>query len=82
MTDLSHFICRVGFKRVEAIDKTDEFVSILKMEMQRFKPTKEAFISEFSLRDFQDLVEGWDIKVVRCSKGEQGWGLFKGVKEE
>ena len=74
-------IYRVGFKNVQAIDKTAEFISILKMEMDKFKPTKDKFIKEFSLKDYKDLTEGWDIKVERCSKGEQGWGWFTARKE-
>jgi len=72
---------KVGFKNVQAIDKTAEFISILKMEMEKFKPTKDKFIKEFSLKDYKDLTEGWDIKVERCSKGEQGWGWFTALKE-
>merc|ERR1712088_70620 len=68
---------KVGFKRVEAIDKTAQFISILKMEMAKFKPMKDEFIREFSMKDYKDLTDGWDIKVDRCTKGEQGWGLFK-----
>ena len=49
--------------------------------MVKFKPTRDKFIKEFSLKDYNELVDGWDIKVVRCTKGEQGWGLFKAVKE-
>lgn len=65
---------------MEAIDKTAEFISILKMEMDKFKPIKDEFVKEFSLKDFEELVEGWDIKVVRCTNGDQAWGLFKGTK--
>merc|ERR1711953_811536 len=43
---------KVGFKNVQAIDKTAEFISILKMEMDKFKPTKDKFIREFSLKDY------------------------------
>merc|ERR1712183_221160 len=71
---------KVGFKEVKAIDKTAEFISILKSEMVKFKPTKEKFVKEFSLKDYNDLVNGWDIKVDRCTKGEQGWGLFSAKK--
>jgi len=74
-------LTRVGYKHVKAIDKTEEFISILKNEMVKFKPTRDKFIKEFSLKDYNELVDGWDIKVVRCTKGEQGWGLFKAVKE-
>merc|ERR1711874_551289 len=69
------------FKNVQAIDKTAEFISILKMEMKKFKPIKDQFIKEFSLKDYKDLTDGWDIKVERCTKGEQGWGHFKARKE-
>lgn len=65
---------------MEAIDKTAEFISILKMEMEKFKPTKDEFVRDFSLKDFQELVEGWDVKVVRVTKGEQAWGLFRAMK--
>ena len=51
------------------------------MEMAKFKPMKDEFIREFSMKDYKDLTEGWDIKVDRCTKGEQGWGLFKAHKE-
>merc|ERR1712200_29142 len=77
----SNVLKKVGFKNVQAIDKTAEFISILKMEMDKFKPTKDKFIREFSLKDYKDLTEGWDIKVERCSKGEQGWGWFTARKE-
>ena len=66
---------------MKAIDKTDEFVNILKMEMEKFEPTKHTFIKEFSEQDYEDLVQGWKIKVVRCGAGDQGWGLFSAVKE-
>lgn len=66
---------------MRAIDKSAEFLSILKMEMDRFKPTKEQFLKEFTMKDYNDLVDGWDIKVVRTTRGDQGWGLFKAVKQ-
>jgi len=72
---------RCGFKRVEDIDKTDYFISILKLEMEKFKKIKDKFIKDFSLQDYKELTEGWDIKVKRCTKGEQGWGWFKAIKE-
>jgi hypothetical protein len=76
---ISDFRC--GFKRVEDIDKTDYFISILKMEMEKFKKIKDKFIKDFSMKDYKELTEGWDIKVKRCTNGEQGWGWFKAIKE-
>ena len=75
------YFSRVGFTDVKAIDKTEEFVRILKMEMERFEPTKQKFIKEFSQRDYDELVDGWKIKVVRCSDKDQGWGLFHAKKQ-
>ena len=51
------------------------------MEMEKFKPIKDQFIKDFSMQDYKELTEGWDIKVERCTNGEQGWGLFLAVKE-
>ena len=36
---------------------------------------------DFTLTDYNELVEGWEIKIVRCNEGEQGWGLFIATKE-
>jgi len=72
---------RVGFTNVSATDLTNEFIDILKLELEKFKPKKAEFVKEFSLKDYNELVDGWEIKIVRCSKGEQGWGLFSAAKK-
>lgn len=69
-----------GFESVVAESKTDYFVQILKKEMAKFKTSKKDFIAQFSIKDYQDLMDGWEIKVDRCNSGEQGWGLFKASK--
>jgi phosphoethanolamine N-methyltransferase len=46
----------VGFVDVKGLDKTDDFLRILKEEVERFEPTKEEFLKEFSQKDFDDLV--------------------------
>lgn len=73
-------LSRAGFTNIEATDITSKFIDVLKTEMEKFKPTKDQFIKEFTQRDYDELVDGWDIKIVRCSDGEQGWGLFKASK--
>ena len=75
------FYYRVGFKKVEAIDKTDKFIRVLTDEMKKFKAMEKEFVEEFSRKDYDELMDGWEIKVVRCKKGNQGWGLFRAVKE-
>jgi phosphoethanolamine N-methyltransferase len=66
----------LGFSKVVAEDKTDLFVESLKMELKRMADIKEEFVSEFTLEDFNYLVEGWEAKLVRCDAGHQRWGLF------
>ena len=39
-----------------------------------------SIFQEFSLKDFDDLVDGWKIKVNRVDAGDQGWGLFIATK--
>jgi len=71
----------VGFEDVRGFDKTDDFLRILIEEVEKFEPTKEEFLKEFSLRDFDDLVDGWKIKVDRVKAGDQAWGLFMARKK-
>lgn len=78
--DYEGVLKKAGFLNIEASDITSKFIQVLEDEMKRFKPTKEQFIKEFTQRDYDELVDGWEIKVVRCSAGEQGWGLFKASK--
>ena len=41
----------------------------------------DVFFQEFSQKDFDDLVDGWKIKVDRVNAGDQGWALFIATKE-
>ena len=66
----------LGFSKVLAEDKTDLFVDSLKMELKRMAEIKEEFVKEFTLEDFNYLVEGWEAKLIRCAAGHQKWGLF------
>ncbi|KAF2369029.1 S-adenosyl-L-methionine-dependent methyltransferase [Trinorchestia longiramus] len=71
---------KCGYKNVVAEDKTKDFISILGDELRRFEPTKETFIKEFSAEDYEGIVDGWKAKQVRCSAGDQAWGLFLAYK--
>jgi phosphoethanolamine N-methyltransferase len=71
----------VGFTDVVAEDRTEHFVEVLKEELERTLITKDEFIKETSEQDFDDIVNGWKSKLVRCADGDQKWGLFIGKKE-
>ena len=42
-------IYRVGFTNVSATDLTNEFIDILKLELEKFKPKKTEFVKVFEI---------------------------------
>ncbi|XP_071531398.1 uncharacterized protein [Panulirus ornatus] len=67
---------QAGFREVQAVDLTKTFISILNNELKYFEPTRQAFIQDYSEEDYNEIVEGWRAKVVRCTAGDQAWGMF------
>ncbi|CAF2100734.1 unnamed protein product, partial [Brassica napus] len=65
-----------GFNDVIADDRTDQFMQVLRRELERVEKEKEEFISDFSKEDYEDIVGGWKAKLERSASGEQKWGLF------
>ncbi|CAN6885937.1 unnamed protein product, partial [Brassica oleracea] len=65
-----------GFNDVIAEDRTDQFMQVLRRELERVEKEKEEFISDFSKEDYEDIVGGWKAKLERSASGEQKWGLF------
>ncbi|KAI4329995.1 hypothetical protein MLD38_028311 [Melastoma candidum] len=70
-----------GFSDVVAEDRTEQFMKVLQKELAAVEKDKEAFISDFSKEDYDDIVGGWKAKLVRSSSGEQKWGLFIAQKK-
>ncbi|ESO09748.1 hypothetical protein HELRODRAFT_183893 [Helobdella robusta] len=70
----------VGFERVQAQDRTDQFVDILRKEIERVVASRDAFLKDFTESDYRALVDGWMSKLKRCDKGDQKWGLFFAIK--
>ncbi|KAK9963740.1 hypothetical protein ABG768_006906 [Culter alburnus] len=75
------FLSEVGFSNVRAEDRTDQFIQVIKTELQRAEEMKEEFIQEFSKEDYDAIVKGWTEKLQRCETGDQRWGLFYATKE-
>jgi len=70
-----------GFPLVENYDETKKFIDILKEELKRFEENKADFIKEFDEHDYNNIVEGWQSKLIRCNQGDQRWGRFIGYKK-
>ncbi|CAB1455075.1 unnamed protein product [Pleuronectes platessa] len=70
-----------GFCSVRAEDRTDQFVRVIKTELQRAEAIKDEFIEEFSEEDYIAIVNGWREKLERSNTGDQRWGLFYATKD-
>ena len=38
------------------------------------------FLKDFSMKDYDELMDGWRVKVVRAGARDQAWGLFTATK--
>ena len=57
-----------------------QFEASLRTEVERAQAGREAFVKEFSEKDYEAIVGGWQDKLVRVGQGEQRWGLFMARK--
>ena len=73
-------LANAGFVDVQAKNYTKEFVDVLKRELGEFTAKKKAIIEEFSQKDYDYIVNGWNDKVGRCADGDQVWGYFVAKK--
>ncbi|XP_037036442.1 phosphoethanolamine N-methyltransferase 1-like [Bradysia coprophila] len=71
---------KVGFTNVVADDRTRQFIDILNVELNGFNERKSGFLQQFEEHYFDYIVNGWEAKVVRCTAGDQAWGLFTAKK--
>ncbi|XP_013391180.1 phosphoethanolamine N-methyltransferase-like [Lingula anatina] len=82
-TEYGKLLEKVGFVNVRAEDRTDHFIDVLQRELKRTESIKDDFIKKFSEEDYNYIVEGWKVKIARCSgTGEQRWGLFYAEKPQ
>ncbi|XP_075693450.1 uncharacterized protein LOC142660644 isoform X2 [Rhinoderma darwinii] len=71
---------KVGFVKVQALDRTEQFVQVLKKELAHAQEIRQEFLESFSEEDYNYIIEGWKEKLHRCSLGDQRWGLFLAEK--
>ncbi|KAF3326649.1 phosphoethanolamine N-methyltransferase 1-like protein [Carex littledalei] len=69
-----------GFHDVVAEDRTNQFLEVLQRELDITAKNKDEFLQDFSEKDYDDIVNGWNAKLKRSSLGEQRWGLFIATK--
>ncbi|KAL2077281.1 hypothetical protein ACEWY4_026785 [Coilia grayii] len=74
------FLEEAGFTNVRADDRTEQFIQVIKSELEKADVIREEFIQEFSQEDYDAIVDGWTEKLQRCELGDQRWGLFYATK--
>lgn len=57
------------------------FVDYLNKELDHLIKQKDEFVKEFSAKDFEYLVDGWNEKLIRCNQGHQKYGIFYAEKK-
>lgn len=65
-----------GFAGVRVEDRTGEFTSILRREMDGLLAERAAFLRDFSASDLDYLMDRWEKKLRMCVSGGLAWGLF------
>ena len=69
-----------GFVDIKCHDWTHVFKSALESELKRLEEGKQEFLAEFSLQDWNELVDGWRQKLVRVDRGNQAWIFATAVR--
>ena len=57
------------------------FADYLNKGLDNLTKAKEEFIQEFSMADYEYIVDGWKEKLVRCSQGHQKWAVLYAEKK-
>jgi len=66
-------IAEAGFVDIEVTDLKEYFLDVLRRERERTVAMKDAYIKEFSQKDYDDIVNGWESKIGRVEEGSQKW---------
>ncbi|XP_041930038.1 phosphoethanolamine methyltransferase isoform X1 [Alosa sapidissima] len=75
------FLEEAGFTNVRAEDRTEQFIQVIKSELEKAEVMREEFVQEFSKEDYDAIMKGWTEKLQRCELGDQRWGLFYATKK-
>lgn len=76
-SEYGNILKNAGFQTVVASDVTNYWREILSSEVVKLNgPLKNSFLKDFSQKDMDDLVAGWESKLKRVDAGHQKWGKF------
>lgn len=69
-----------GFDKVRSENWSQQFVEILRAEQNTLLEQREQFLTHFSNKDLDYLVERWERKIRFCHQGDMCTGLWHGWK--
>ncbi|XP_076372566.1 uncharacterized protein LOC143257572 isoform X2 [Tachypleus tridentatus] len=75
VSEYEKLLQKVGFMKVKAEDRTQDFRASLQRELKKLQDGKAEFLSEFCQQDYDDLYQGWSAKIHWVDIGDQKWGL-------
>ena len=70
-----------GFRHIEAVDQTKQYVELLQNNLEKLKMRKEEILKgEYREADLQSICSEWEEKLAHFMAGEQLWGYFTARK--
>ncbi|KIH55493.1 methyltransferase domain protein [Ancylostoma duodenale] len=73
---------KVGFEDIVVENMTGRFKEILEEERKRVEDNKEEFLSKFSQKEYDSLVNGWNAKVQYIADDNHNWNFFLASKPQ
>ncbi|MBB14683.1 hypothetical protein CMK22_05390 [Candidatus Poribacteria bacterium] len=71
---------QAGLKILQSYDNTNRFLLALETELKHLISIKDEFLQNFTEQDYEDLIQGWEKKIIRAQQGSQKWGYFYAQK--
>ena len=63
-------------------DETATFINYLGKESDHLKSIKDNFVAEFSMQDYNYLLNSWKEKLTRSKEGHHRWGIMYAEKKK
>ena len=80
MEEQKQLLFHCGFRHVEAIEQTNEFVELLQSDLETLKTRKEEILEKYKEADLDNICSEWEEKIDHFIAGEQVWGYFTARK--
>lgn len=80
--EYEHLMKEAGFEEVRSEDISQNFLQVLRIELNKLITEKDRFLKEFTQEDYDYLKKGWEAKIERVTNGDQVWCFGYGKKPQ